>query len=181
MHLLSLPIELLLTIITYLNPRDILAFCRTNKDARLTYRSRRLLQYILVLFATGMKDNSPPFLLDACERLKYLAQRDEIWRSVDLSEQRRIVLNVTQHHSHIRSYSAGIFMLGDMGIIPENLRTSGLRYVRLPSCLHHCKTESQLESQWEWKHLPLGIDALGIGVALEGHDLIAILSAEPST
>jgi hypothetical protein len=180
MDLLLLPDVLLINIIACLSPCDILAFCRTCRYSRQLLANSSLLQYIIALFKAGMEDNSPPFLHDIRDRLLYLTRREEIWRNVDLSEGRKFVVNVTQRHSHIRSYSAGVFMLGDLNPDPGNLRTNSLKYIRLPSCLHRWEIESHNTGQRIWKCLQLGVDALGIGIALEGSDLIVLLSAEPS-
>ena len=138
-----------------------------------------LLQYTVLLFETGMEEHGPPFLREMRERISYLTSREKLWCSADLSGKRKFILNVTQRHSHIRNYSARVFMLGDLGPTPENLRTNGLWHVEMPTCLH--RRDQRTWRQCKWSRLPLGIDALGIGVSLAGQDLIAVLSAEPSS
>ena len=177
MNLRALPTELLIAILAFLDAHDIQAFCRASRFTRAIFMNSAHLRYIVTLAYAGMDDANPPWVLDVGDRLAYLTNRESLWHFLDLIDARRLVIPIVRQHSHVHNLSAGTFILGDQ--IPDSLRTNSLSYVRLPRCFHVQGLRGELLGGDVWTRLPLGVDAINFGVALEEHDLLAVLAEVP--
>ncbi|KAH8114992.1 hypothetical protein DFH11DRAFT_1508158 [Phellopilus nigrolimitatus] len=177
MSLFALPTELLIAILTYLDVRDILAFCRVCRFTHNVHSDSTLLRYIVALAAAGMEDAGVFYPLETSRRLSYLLGREALWSRVDLNEERRFTIPVNHRNSHIHDLTAGVYIFGDLSLVPDSLRTNSLRYVYLPVCMHRHEMEV---SNW-WKRVPLGqgVEALNIGVSLRENDLLVVLTSVP--
>ncbi|THH03696.1 hypothetical protein EW145_g6075 [Phellinidium pouzarii] len=180
MDLFTLPVELLIAIIAYLDPNDILAFCRICRLAHDVYEGSALLRYLVTLFATGMEDVNVLRPLDNGDRLAYLLQREALWGNIDFSRERHVMIPVNHRHSHVHDLTAGVYIFGDLSLVPDSLRTSSLRYVYLPTCTHRQElSRIDANPDW-WTSAPIGVEALTIGLSLEENDLLAVLTSVPS-
>ena len=177
MKLFSLPAELLVGIVALLDIPDILTFCRVCRLANELVVNSATLQYIIALFATGMADEGRRSPLTTRDRLSYLSQREELWSSLDLKTERRVVIPVQHRHSHIHDLNGGVYIFGELSLVPDTIRVNSLRFAHLPSCAHDMeKFRAQASS---WTNFPLGIEALNIGVSLQHNDLLAVLTSVP--
>ncbi|EJD04836.1 uncharacterized protein FOMMEDRAFT_166601 [Fomitiporia mediterranea MF3/22] len=179
MNFFSLPPELLVAIVAYLDVPDILAFCCVCRLAQDVFENSTLLQYLVGLFVSGMVDENVLSKLGIRDRLEYLMRRESVWKSLDLKPERRVTIPVEHRHSHIHDLTAGIYIYGELSAIPDSIRTSSLRHVHLPTCIHDLvksRSAASQERSW-WNNVPLGVEALNIGVSLEHNDLLAVLTS----
>ncbi|KAL5476885.1 hypothetical protein ACEPAI_3071 [Sanghuangporus weigelae] len=150
MPLLSLPEEILLAALSYLNGTDILAFAFVNKYTNNFYKTSSRLQYIAELDLAGCLDES----LDAprstryaagesngkpneapstaatsspsiSEKLAYLRMREHNWRSLDLTRNAKKIPLEREMEVSVYDLSGGVFGFAEFRM--ENL----LRYVEL--------------------------------------------------
>lgn len=176
MGIILLPSELVVAILTHLGARDILAFCCTSHCARLLLKDSKLLQYFVELDVSGLDEVGNTLDFDLADRLQYILNRERLWCLEGFGPHRRISVPVQHDHSHLHALTASVYVLGDLGLQPDTLRTNSLRYVCLPRCLH--QTSRPQEPQDWWTSMLLGIEALSIGVSLDGQDLLAVLTTE---
>ncbi|KAL5478958.1 hypothetical protein ACEPAI_2245 [Sanghuangporus weigelae] len=181
MNLLSLPPELIVTIVALLDIHDILSFYRVCRLAKGIVANSAILQYIIALLATGMTDVGRLSVLTTRDRLSYLSRREDLWNTLNLRSERRVTIPVHHRHSHIHDLAAGIYIFGELSVVPDSIRVNSLRFVHLPTCTHDIEEFRTIALQRAsvWKYFPLGIEALYIGVSLEHNDLLAVLTSVP--
>ncbi|KAL5514269.1 hypothetical protein ACEPAG_2357 [Sanghuangporus baumii] len=150
MSLLSLPEEILLTALSYLNGPDIFAFSLVNKYTNTFYKSSSRLQYIAELDLAGCLDES----LDAprsiryaaeesngrpndapsttatsspsiTEKLAYLRTREHNWRTLDLTRNAKKIPLEREMEVSVYDLSGGVFGFAEFRM--ESL----LKYVEL--------------------------------------------------
>lgn len=178
MDLLALPFELLVAIIAYLDPKDILAFCLVCHYAQDVYRRSFNLQYRVALFASGKEDAHLPNPMSRRDRLAYTLRREAMWRILELDRGRLIEIAINHRHSHVHDLTSGLYIFGDLSLVPDNLKTESLRYVRLPTCTHlRPSAEGPDHGVDWWTTKPIGVEALCIGLSLEDNDLLAALTS----
>jgi len=177
MSLLSLPLELVVPILSYLKARDILAFSSCCRSTRAVVENP-VLQYLMALEAAGLDTHQYSLQQMPMEdRLKYIERRETLWRDLGLPAARHWTIPVTHLHSHVHSLSSGLYILGDPSPNPQSSRIVGLHYLELPKCGHFQGEQNPAQ----WMSVSLGGEVLNIGVSLEEHDLIAVLTASAST
>ena len=175
MNLLSLPPELFVVILSKLEVKDILAFEQVNHFTNDFDKKSSILQYLITLYKTGMKDVQGLSELSTRDRLAYLSGREALWTSLDLIESRKIKIPVFHRHSHISDISNSTYIFGELSELPENIRTNNLWYSYLPNCIHE---EGHPKSETWWKHFSLETEALSVGFSLEEYDLLAVLTSK---
>ena len=173
MGILRMPEELLVAILAYLDAPDILAFRRTSRRMRELYEDSSLLQYLVELDSAGLEETISSYKPDYAGRLTYVMRREELWVLANLDDHRRFRIPVEHDHSHLHALSGSVYVLADLGLEPDTLRTSGLHYISLPTCIH--KDRLRNRQTW-WKPKSLGVEAISIGLSLEEQDLLAVLT-----
>lgn len=176
MGILILPSELVVAILTHLGARDILAFCCTGHFARSLLKDSKLLRYFVELDVLGLDEVGNTLDFDLADRLAYVLNREKLWCLEGFGPQRKIPVPIQHDHSHLHALTASVYVLGDLGLQPDTLRTNSLRYVCLPRCLH--QTGRPRDPQEWWTPVLLGIEALSIGVSLDEQDLLAVLTTD---
>ena len=180
MDLFRLPVELLMAIIAYLGPKDVLAFCLVCRFTQDLYKFNPNLQYRIALFATGKEDGRGPLPVNICDRLAYTLQRECIWKTLELDRGRLVKIALNYHHSHVHDLTSGLYIFGDLSHSPDNLRTESLRFVKLPTCMHsNASVEGPGHKTGWWTTIPIGVEALCVGLSLEENDLLAVLTSIP--
>lgn len=178
MNILSLPTELLVAILSSLEVNDIISFCRVCHFTNDFVKKSPTLQYLIMLYRSGMKDVHGLSGFGTRDRLAYLDGREALWTKLDLSESRKVVIPVLHRHSHISSISNGFYIFGELSEIPENIRSRNLWYTYLPHCIHGDERTPSPTFGSKWNHFPLEFEALNVCFSLERNDLVAVLTSE---
>jgi len=166
--LLQIPPELVLRILLYLSPHDIISCGRT---CRMLYDlcSCPELRYVVQLERCAVIDDMYPGL-GYPERLRVLESREEAWATLDFRG--FVQVSLSFEPSGIYDFTGGVLILG-MGPGPSNADrqpTVGYSYISLPSL-----SDSQ-DKTLEWRHCSLETEILDFGLAAHEHNLIAVLT-----
>ena len=132
--------------------------------------SHPLLQYTIELYATGTVDNPASSLVPG-EKLRKLREKEDAWRSIDLSPS--ATLSVSYNPSGIYDLTGGTILLGERGIrdgmpVTDNVRTAQLEDV--------LKQASDRQSSTLWRKIDVGKSVIDVGLAIQEHDLIAVVT-----
>ncbi|CDO73902.1 hypothetical protein BN946_scf185016.g59 [Trametes cinnabarina] len=170
MTLLSLPDELLVHIASYLEYSDLIALQLVCARWHEVIKSNAGLQYTLELRVAGMIDN-PASRLVPGERLRILRDKEAAWRTLDLSDKRSLTL---QHNpSGIYDLTGGTLLLGERRFAEGLSGTDAVHTINL----HSAFEEEQYQSSPSlWSNLDLGKQVIDVGLAIQEHDLIAIVT-----
>lgn len=192
----KLPDELIIATLTSLSAKSIISFCSTNHYYHELYNATNILQYIGELGKAGCEDLGckviSPFYIpseefsSSRERRSYLEARETFWRSLDL--RRLKVVRVRLKHNFFRSK---VFGLSASNLVLKSKENGGLRCIDLKETLSHSKTVPYPsdtptrdttvlpETEPHWRHLPVKGTIVNVGLALEEHDLIAVVTTAP--
>jgi hypothetical protein len=164
--LLHIPSELLICILLYLSPRDIISCGRICRRLYGLYRYPAL-RYPVQMERSAVNDEMRPGL-GYLERLRILEKREEAWGMLDF--RRSVQVSVPFESTSIYDFTGGAFLLGTRTSCVGRFAV-GCFYVALPSL-----SDAQ-DKELEWKGVNLGIKLLDVGLAVYEHDLIAVLTA----
>jgi hypothetical protein len=177
-NLLDLPEDLLIRILHHLPLATLISCLSTCRNLNNVITQSTLLQYTMALECHGLTNNPDRnCLLSLAERLRLLRAREEAWRwfNINFVEQ----IDVEHSSSLILELTGGVCVLGDSvtreTIIAPDLSTTwntkALMSVVLP-------TEEGAPSERTWNKITgnPGIDILDIGVAIQEHNLIALVT-----
>ena len=168
--ILHLPEELLTQIAIHLSWRDLIHLQQTCTSLLDVVQSNAALQYIIELHVAGRIDNSASSLVPG-ERLRILREKERAWRDVDLSD--RKVLPLRHHPSGIYDLTGGVLLLGERRHSEGTIGTESVHTVRLHSAFGDQATSPANKL---WSHLDLGRPVIDVGLAIQEHDLIAIVT-----
>ena len=165
MSLPHIPPELMIRILLYLSPHDIISCRRT---CRILYDicSVPVLRYLVQMERCAVSDDLRPGL-GYLERLRILEKREEAWATLDF--RRSVQVPVPFNPSNTYDLTGGAFLLGTGPSSADDEPTVGYSYVSLPSLSEDKKVE--------WKGFNLGIPILDVGLGVYEHDLIVAVTA----
>ncbi|KAM5530644.1 hypothetical protein V8D89_015713, partial [Ganoderma adspersum] len=161
--ILDLPDELLAQIALHLSWRDLIHLQQTCNCLLDVVKSTAALQYIIELHVAGRIDNYASTLVPG-ERLRILHEKESAWRHVDLSD--RTVLP-------LRHNPSGIYDLTERSHSEGTTGTESVHTVRLRAAFHE---EAAPQAIRLWSHIDLGRPVIDVGLAIQEHDLIAIVT-----
>jgi hypothetical protein len=162
--LLNLPEELIIHILSYLSLRDLVASLHSTPLLHAIFAHSAVLQYTLQCQIAGVEDN-PASSLTVSERFKRLQKREIAWSN--FTPDYRKTIEVPHHPSGIYDLTGGIYLLGDNLAPGEG--TNAVNYVVLPGA-------NPNEAETKWPRIDVGRDIIDIGLALQEHDLIALIT-----
>ena len=165
--LLYIPPELVIRILLFLYPHDIISCGRT---CRMLYDlcSCPVLRYLIQLERCAVNDDMRPGLGNL-ERLQILENREEAWATLDFRKSAQ--LSVPFDLTGTYDLTGGALILGTRPSYANHQPTVGYSYVSLPSL-----SDSQ-DQILEWKGISLESEMLDFGLAAHEYDLMAILTA----
>jgi F-box domain len=167
MTLLTLPTELLIHTLTFLPLPDLLSCKRVNRFIHSVVAQSVLLQYVIEAKAAGVEDN-PRSTLTVSDRLALLRRREAAWAKFKINFHIRMP-PLGQRPSGIYDLTGGVYLQGQAASSQTAGQqiTTALNYVHLPS-------ESQDTS---WSKISICRDIVDIGLAMQEHNLIAVVTA----
>jgi len=165
--LLRIPPELVIRILLYLSPHDVIS-CRCTCRILYDLCNCPALRYLIRLERCAVDDDMRPGL-GYLERLRILENREEAWATLDFCKS--VQLSVPFGLTGTYDLTGGALILGTRPSYANHQPTVGYSYVFLPSLW-----DSQ-DQNLEWKGISLGTEMLDFGLAAYEYDLIAILTA----
>ncbi len=165
--LLDIPPELIVSIIFYLSPHDIIS-CQRTCHTLYNVCKNTSLRYLVQMARFGVSDELRPGI-SYPERLLLLQKREEAWENLDFGETTHVI--VPFESSGIYDFTGGVFLLGTRLHSASRRPTIGYSYVNLPSL------RNAQEHKLKWQGPDLGIQIMDVGMAVHEHDLVAILTA----
>ena len=165
--LLQIPSELMVRILLFLSPLDIISCgrtCRTLHDLC----SESILRYLIQMERCAVRDDMSPGL-SYPERLRILKQREETWKVLDFH--RFLQASVPFEVTSLYDFTGGAFFLSRIHHYANREAAMGYSYVTLPSL------SNPQDQKLEWKEFSFDTEMLDFGLAVHEHDLIAVLTA----
>ncbi|KAG6826019.1 hypothetical protein H0H92_001410 [Tricholoma furcatifolium] len=157
MELLSLPLELLLRTLCFLDAKDIHALSQTHSTFFRLIHDSMLLQLYLAGTVAGVKNNVRSSL-SALDRLRLIKRRELGWSN--MSTYFSTTIPGINSASSIYDLSGGIYFRGD-----TNQKT-----------IHFCTLPSESTDKVLWERIDVDKSLVDIGVSVFEHDLIAVLT-----
>ncbi|KAI9058025.1 hypothetical protein FKP32DRAFT_1597719 [Trametes sanguinea] len=170
MIILTLPDEILVHIASQLDFLDLISLQLVCSRWYEIIKSNAGLQYTLELRVAGMIDN-PASRLVPGERLRILRAKEAAWRTLDLSDKRSLTLS--HNPSGIYDLTGGTLLLGERRYAEGMSGTDAVHTIDLHSAF---KEEQYRSSPSLWSNLDLGKQVIDVGLAIQEHDLIAIVT-----
>ena len=168
--LFHLPDELLVQIIGYLRAIDIIRVQQTCLRLLSVVQSHAALQYEIELYATGMIDN-PTSPLVVGDKLRCLRDKEAAWQQLDLSNP--VTLPTKHNTSGIYDLTGGVLLLGERLRPDIQAGTDNVFTVDLRSVFDQHEEEARVKL---WKKISLCKQVIDVGLAIQEHDLIAIVT-----
>ena len=162
-----IPPELISCILQYLSPRDIIS-CRHTCRTLYNLCNDSNLRYLVQMERCGVNDDLRPGLCYP-DRLRILERREKAWEMLDF--RKPVQVCVPFDSTGIYDFTGGAFLLGTRLYSASRRPTIGYSYVSLPSF-----SEEEDQKEVQWMGLNLGIQILDVGLAVQEHDLIAVLT-----
>ncbi|RPD65264.1 hypothetical protein L226DRAFT_531145 [Lentinus tigrinus ALCF2SS1-7] len=172
MSLLALPDELIVQIACLLAPTDLLHIQEVCLRLQDVVQNNAALQYTIQLYISGMIDN-PSCRLVPAERLRILRAKEDAWRQLNLSD--RTVLPLNHHPSGIYDLTGGVLLLGERKVTQSLVGTDNVHTVKLHSAFGRNGGDGPGSSSL-WRKIDLGKQVIDVGLAIQEHDLIAIVT-----
>ena len=167
LSLLDIPLELIVSIILYLSPHDIISCQRTCRKL-YDVCNVAALRYLVQLERSGVSDDLRPGI-SYPERLLLLQRREEAWENLEF--RKYVQVTVPFESTGIYDLTGGAFLLGMRLHSIDSRPTIGYSYITLPSLT------STEDPKLKWGGCRMGIQILDVGLAVHEHDLIAALTA----
>ena len=169
LSMLDIPPELIVSIILYLSPHEIISCQRTCRKLCDVVCNDTALRYLVQMERSGVSDDLRPGI-SYPERLLLLQRREEAWANLDFHK--NVQVTVPFESTGIYDFTGGAFLLGTRLHSTSRRPTIGYSYVTLPSLT------STEDPTLKWQGLSMGgIQILDVGLAVHEHDLIAALTA----
>lgn len=170
MSLLDLPDELLVQIASYLAFHELVFLQQICSRWKEVVRSNATLQYAIELRVAGMIDN-PASRLVLGERLRILQAKEKAWRALDMSDRRSLTLS--HRPSGIYDLTGGTLLLGERHNGEGHAGTDAVHTMHL----HAASSDDGARSNGpSWTNIDLGKPVIDVGLAIQEHDLIAIVT-----
>ncbi|KAI8986782.1 hypothetical protein BD414DRAFT_578064 [Trametes punicea] len=170
MSLLSLPDELLVHIASQLPFADVISLHQVCSRWLDIVRSHAALQYKLELRVAGMIDN-PASRQVPGERLRILREKEAAWRVLDLSDKRSLTLK--HNPSGIYDLTGGTLLLGERRQGESFTGTDAVHTINLHSAFDD---RAKQRASSLWSNIDLGKQVIDVGLAIQEHDLIAVVT-----
>nr|GAT52530.1 predicted protein [Mycena chlorophos] len=166
MLFLDLPQELVLESAAYLSERDLNALVATgNRKLRDILLGSVLLRYHVLLERTGLEENPAAMSgVVASDRLEALMERERRWLTFQPLGRHTIELDFES--AGIYDLTGEYFLVGD--VPNDNSMCTAIRYI------------STISPSAEWRRIDVGVPVIDFGMAVEEHDLIAVLTCRSS-
>ena len=165
---LDIPPELIVSIILYLSPHDIISCQRTCRKLYDVVCNDAALRYLVQMERSGVSDDLRPGI-SYPERLLLLQRREEAWENLEF--RKYVQVTVPFESTGIYDLTGGAFLLGMRLHSIDSRPTIGYSYITLPSLT------STEDLKLKWGGCRMGIQILDVGLAVHEHDLIAALTA----
>ena len=165
--LLQIPPELMIRILLFLSPLDIISCgrtCRTLHDLC----SDPILRYVIQMERCAVRDGMSPGL-SYLERLRLLKYREEAWNVLDF--RRFFQASVPFETIGRYDFTGGVFFLSRKHYCANRETTMGFSYITLPSL------SNPQDQKLEWKEFSLETEMLDFGMEVHEHDLVAVLTS----
>lgn len=153
-HLLGLPSELIVRILSNLFMPDLAICRRTNHFLRNLIEDSVELQYLIELEVSGMEDN-PYSTMAVSKRLGYLKAMTERWTTLSFS---RKICVTTEPFLDLFDFSSGVFLH-----LANESKT--IRYVQVPPSPAHAPI---------WRNINIGRRIIGWAPPIPQYDLLAL-------
>lgn len=163
--LTDLPTELLIRILRLLSLSDIAHCKRVELTLNATIADSAVIQYDCALDAAGLDDN-PASSLPLRERLELLRNQERAWMSLTPCSVSNFHINFLP--SGIYGLTSGAYLLGEC--FTEARKTQGIKYLKLPNL----GTSAQPDGNWISLATEKDREIMGVGLALQEHDLAAV-------
>ncbi|OJT14821.1 hypothetical protein TRAPUB_8615 [Trametes pubescens] len=170
MSLLDLPDELLVQIASYLALYELVLLQQVCARWREVIRSNAALQYNIELRVAGMIDN-PASRLVPGERLRILQRKEKAWRVLDMSDKRSLTLS--HRPSGIYDLTGGTLLLGERRNGEGYAGTDAVHTIQLNAVSSNSGSQANDSS---WTNIDLGKQVIDVGLAIQEHDLLAIVT-----
>jgi hypothetical protein len=161
--LLQIPPELVTRILSYLPPLDIISCARTCQILH-DLCSASALRYLVQMERCSLSDDLSPGL-SYPERLRIVQEREEAWEMLDFRKSIRVSTRIKS--SGMYDLTSGAFFLN----CANHGTTTGYSYITLPSL------SNVQDQKLEWKEFSLETQVLNFGLAVDKHDMIAVVTA----
>ena len=165
--LLHVPPELIVRILLYLPPHDILSCGRTCRILHDLCKYPDL-RYLVQMERCAVTDDLRPGL-GFLERFRILENREEGWATLDF--RRSVQVSVPFNSTSTYDFTGGALLLGTRPSHADDQSTVGYSHISLPSL-----SDSQ-DQKLEWKEFSLGTEILDFALAAHEVDLVAVLTA----
>ena len=165
--LLQIPPELIVRILLYLPPHDIISCGRTCRMLHDLCKYHDL-RYLVQMERCAVTDDLRPGL-GYLERLRILENREEAWGTLDFRKSVQVLVPFNPTSTY--GFTGGALLLGTRPADAPNQSAVGYSYLSLPSL-----SDFQ-EKKLEWKGFSLGTEILDFVLAAHEVDLIAVLTA----
>jgi hypothetical protein len=165
---LELPGELLIQILSQLTLGELLSCKCVNRLLNEIVEESVVLQYVIETEAAGVRDN-PRSHLATAERLDRLRRREDAMTRFRISHIRTVPVQIPT--SGIYDLSGGVYLLGTAAPHDRSV-TTGINCLRFQT----------IAETPEWSEIKIGFEKTGrriidIGLALQEHDLIALVTS----
>ncbi len=179
-RLLDLPDELIAHIASLLSPTDLLTLQQVSVRLHALVTASAALQYALELHVAGMVDN-PAARAVPGERLHLLRRKTAAWRTLDLHPNvgERTVLPLRHSPSGIYDLTGGVLLLGERRHAENHTGTDSVHTVQLHAAFTGEKEKGRERKDGVpplWRTVDLGKQVIDVGLAIQEHDLIAIVT-----
>ena len=164
---INLPLELMIQILLYLSPLDIIS-CRCTCRMLYDLCANAIFRYIVQMERSAVSDYMNPGL-PYPDRLRILEKQEESWARLNFHRSVRIPITFTP--SNHWSVTGGALLLGTAPNGENSQLTMGYSYVTLPSL-----SDAQ-NQKIEWKAYNFESEVLDIELAVHEHDMIVALIA----
>ncbi|OCH87066.1 hypothetical protein OBBRIDRAFT_782191 [Obba rivulosa] len=164
-HLLHLPPELLIRILSYLDYVAIITCQQTCRLFRDLVATSSLLQYLIELGIAAYEDN-PSSTVPLVDRLRLLKATQRAWNSLDFGPPRAI--RVPFNPSSIYDLSAEVFLLGETQSTSQFPGTDAVRFIFLD--------QPGMTDTPPWRSVDLQQKIIDVGLAVHEHDLMALVT-----
>ena len=168
LSLLDIPPELIVSIILYLSPHDIISCQKICRKLYDVICNDAALRYLVQMERSGVSDDLRPGI-SYPERLLLLQRREEAWANLDFHK--NVHVTVPFESTGTFDFTGGAFLLGTRLHSNNSRSTIGYSYVSLPSLT------STEDPKLTWEGPRMDAQILDVGLAVHEHDLIAVLTA----
>jgi hypothetical protein len=169
--LLSLPLELLIRVLSHLRIRDLLSCRQLNRSFSVLIDETPQLQYQLALDAASLEDN-PNSDLNSLQRHERLKKREAAWNNFEI---RSRTLLPFSGPAGIFEHAGGVYIKGEHAINPNNLTPSRIQSAKMI----HLPSSDRIPSLQELKWTPISVDA-GLGIVhskiCRENDLVVVIT-----